>query len=100
LWLDRRVSIFLDRSTELSSSASKNVAYILVKCEPGFEEQVVDALKKIDMIVSVDQVYGGPYDIVVKIKCRMIKELNSTIWRIRRLYRIKFTQTLLVGGFA
>jgi hypothetical protein len=81
----------LDRSTELTSSDSKNIAYILVKCEAGFEEQVVEAPKKIDMVVSVDQVYGRPYDIVVRIKCQMIKELNSTIWRIRRLYRIKFT---------
>jgi|SoiMethySBSTD1v2_1073268.scaffolds.fasta_scaffold689884_2 hypothetical protein len=89
----------LNRSTE-SFATSKNIAYILLKCEPGFEEDVIGVLKKIHRVTRIDQVYGGPYDIVVKIKCDMPKELNSTVWRIRRINRIKFTQTLLVGGFA
>jgi len=89
----------LDRATK-SVSSSRNVAYILIKCEPGFEEQVINALKKTDGVVKVDQVYGSPYDMVVKIKCDMLKELNSTVWRIRRINGIRFTQTLLVGGFA
>ncbi len=82
------------------ASASKNVAYILLKCEPGFEEQVFNSLKKTKGVVEVDQVYGSHYDIVVKIKCDMLKELNSTVWRIRRINKIRFTQTLLLGDFA
>lgn len=90
----------MDRSTELASSASKNVAYILVKCEPGFEEEVLNSLKKTKGVVEVDQVYGSPYDIVTKIKCVSIKELNSTVWRTRRANGIRLTQTLVVGEFA
>jgi DNA-binding Lrp family transcriptional regulator len=82
------------------ASISKNVAYILLKCEPGFEEQVFNSLKKTKGVVQVDQVYGSHYDIVVKIKCDMLKELNSTVWRIRRINKIRFTQTLLLGDFA
>lgn len=82
------------------TSISKNVAYILLKCEPGFEEQVFNSLKKTKGVVEVDQVYGSHYDIVVKIKCDMLKELNSTVWRIRRINKIRFTQTLLLGDFA
>lgn len=82
------------------ASISKNVAYILLKCEPGFEEQVFNSLKKTKGVVEVDQVYGSHYDIVVKIKCDMLKELNSTVWRIRRINKIRFTQTLLLGDFA
>lgn len=89
----------MDRTTELSSN-SKNLAYILVKCEPGFEKQVINSLKKTKGVVEVDQLYGSPYDMVVKIKCDMLKELSSTIWRIRRINGIRFTQTLLVGHFA
>jgi DNA-binding Lrp family transcriptional regulator len=89
----------LDQATELASS-SKNLAYILVKCEPSFEEQVFNSLKKTKRVVQVDQVYGSHYDIVVKIKCDVLKELNSTVWRIRRINGIRFTQTLLVGDFA
>lgn len=88
-----------DRVIELAS-ISKNVAYILLKCEPGFEEQVFNSLKKTKGVVEVDQVYGSHYDIVVKIKCDMLKELNSTVWRIRRINKIRFTQTLLLGDFA
>lgn len=84
---------------ELSSSNSNNVAYILVKCELGFEEQVVNALKKTQAVVQVDRVYGSTYEAVVKIKCDTLKELNSTIWHIRRIHKIMFTQTLLVGSF-
>ena len=83
-----------------SASRSKNVAFILIKCEPGFEGQVFNALKKTHGVVEVDLVYGSPYDIVVKIRCHMLKELNTTVWRVRRISGIRFTQTLLVGSFA
>lgn len=89
----------MDRATEPTSS-SRNSAYILAKCEPGFEEQVFNSLKKTRGVVEVDQVYGSPYDIVVKIKCDRLKELSSTVWRIRRINGIRLTQTLLVGDFA
>ncbi len=89
----------MDRATEPTSS-SRNSAYILAKCKPGFEEHVFKLLKKTGGVVEVDQVYGSPYDIVVKIKCDGLKELSSTVWRIRRLNGIRLTQTLLVGDFA
>lgn len=89
----------MDRATEPTSS-SRNSAYILAKCEPGFEEHVFNLLKKTRGVVEIDQVYGSPYDIVVKIKCDRLKELSSTVWRIRRINGIRLTQTLLVGDFA
>ncbi|HET6730390.1 MAG TPA: Lrp/AsnC ligand binding domain-containing protein [Nitrososphaeraceae archaeon] len=89
----------MDRATE-STSSSRNSAYILLKCEPGFEEHVFNSLKRTKGVVEVDQVYGSHYDIVVKIKCDGLKELNSTVWRIRRINKIRLTQTLLVGNFA
>lgn len=89
----------MDRATEWAS-LSKNLAYILVKCEPGFEGQVVNVLKKTNGVAKVDQVYGSHYDIVVKIKCDTLEALSSAVWRIRRINNIRFTQTLLVGNFA
>jgi DNA-binding Lrp family transcriptional regulator len=88
----------LNRPTELDSD-SKNVAYMLVKCEPGFERQVLRSLKKINVAVEVEQVYGSPYDIVVKIECNNINELTSNVWLIRRIDGIRLTQTLLVGSY-
>jgi DNA-binding Lrp family transcriptional regulator len=69
-------------------------------CEPGFEEEVFNSLKKTKGVVEVDQVYGSTYDIVVKINCTSIKELDSAVWRTRRVSGIRLTQTLLVGDFA
>jgi DNA-binding Lrp family transcriptional regulator len=79
---------------------SKNSAYLLVKCEPGFEEEVLNSLKKTKGVVEVDQVYGSPYDMVIKIKCDNLNELSSTVWRTRRASGIRFTETLIVGEFA
>ncbi|MDQ3851329.1 MAG: hypothetical protein M3299_00675 [Thermoproteota archaeon] len=60
----------------------------------------MEALKKFDSIIEIDQVYGSRCDILVKIKCNILRELNSTIWQIKRIKRIRFKQILLVGGFA
>lgn len=90
--------MYLNRATKLASNP-KNCAYILVKCEPGFEQQVLNSLKETKGVVQVDQVYGSLYDIVVELKCDGLKQLNSAVWRIRRLSGIRFTQTLLVGNF-
>lgn len=79
--------------------SSRNSAYILVKCEPGLEEEVLNSLKKTKGIVEVDQVYGSPYDMVVKITCDSLEELDSTVWRTRRANGIRLTQTLIVGNF-
>jgi hypothetical protein len=47
------------------ASDSKNSANILVKCEPGFEQQVFNSLNKTKGVVQVDQVYGSLYDMLL-----------------------------------
>lgn len=84
---------------ELASGSGQNVAYILVKCKLGLEEKVVNSLKKIDGVAEVEQVYGTPYDIIVKVSCDTPKKLDAVVWRIRRVARVISTQTLLVAAF-
>ncbi len=84
---------------ELASGSGQNVAYILVKCKLGLEEKVVNSLKKIDGVAEVEQVYGAPYDIIVKVSCDTPKKLDAVVWRIRRVARVISTQTLLVATF-
>ena len=98
--MNRLVDVyFFHGATELTH-ISRNSAYILVKCEPGLEEEVLNSLKKTKGVVEVDQVYGSSYDMVIKIKCDSLKELSSTVWRTRRANGIRLTQTLMVGNFA
>lgn len=87
-------------SKEFTSGSGQNVAYILVKCKLGLEEKVVDSLKKIDGIAEVEQVYGTPYDIIVKVVCDTPKKFSAAVWRIRRIARIISTQTMLVASFS
>ena len=85
---------------ESTLGSGQNIAYILVKCKLGLEEKVVSSLKKIDGVAEVEQVYGTPYDIVVKVECDTPKKLGAAVWQIRRTARIISTQTMLVAAFS
>jgi len=70
-------------------------AYILINCETGSEEQVINALKNID---SVKEVHGtfGAYDILAKIESPEVEDLRETItWKIRKIDKIRSTLTLM-----
>jgi len=70
-------------------------AYILINCEIGSEEQVINALKNID---SVKEVHGtfGAYDILAKIESPQVEDLRETItWKIRKIDKIRSTLTLM-----
>ena len=70
-------------------------AYILINCEIGSEEQVINALKNID---SVKEVHGtfGAYDILAKIESPQVEDLRETItWKIRNIDKIRSTLTLM-----
>jgi DNA-binding Lrp family transcriptional regulator len=83
---------------EFTLSTVQHVAYILVKCKLGLEEEVVNALKKVDGVAEVEQVYGTPYDIIVKVRCDTLKKFDSAVWRVRRVPKVISTQTLLVAA--
>ncbi len=87
-------------TNESRSGSDQHLAYILVKCKLGFEPEVANSLKKIDGVAEVEQVYGTPYDIIVKIACDTPKKLDAVVWRVRRIARIISTQTMLVGSFS
>lgn len=80
--------------------SDENIAYILLKCKLGREEIVIDALKQIEGVQEIDQIYGTPYDIIIKIISDNVKELDLLVRKIRRTKEIVSTQTILVGGFA
>jgi len=72
-------------------------AFVLSKCEPGFEETSVSKLKQIDLAKKVQGVFGA-YDIVVELETNGQKSIKDIITRkIRGLDNI-YSTLILQGG--
>ena len=70
-------------------------AYVLVNCDLGSEEAVIEDLRHIE---SVKEIHGtfGAYDIVAKIENPEKEKLRDTItWNIRKLAHVRSTLTLM-----
>jgi DNA-binding Lrp family transcriptional regulator len=70
-------------------------AFVLVNCDLGSEESIIDDLKHIE---SVKEVHGtfGAYDIIAKIESPEREKLRETItWNIRKLEHVRSTLTLM-----
>ncbi len=70
-------------------------AYVLVNCDLGSEEAIIEDLKHIE---SVREVHGtfGAYDIIAKIENPDREKLRETIiWNIRKLEHVRSTLTLM-----
>jgi DNA-binding Lrp family transcriptional regulator len=70
-------------------------AYVLINCELGKEEIILDSLKHME---SVKEVHGtfGAYDIIAKIENSDRDKLRETItWNIRKLQYVRSILTLM-----
>ena len=71
-------------------------AYVLINCDLGFEEQIIEELKHISDVKEVNGVFGA-YDILAKVESDQISTLRETIMsEIRQIGRVESTLTLLV----
>jgi len=69
-------------------------AYILIGCELGAENEIVQKLLKMDKVKDARVVYGD-YDIVVEAESDTESEMDNLITkRIRRLDKVRSTMTL------
>ena len=72
-----------------------DTAYVLINCDLGSEEEILDSLKHME---SVKEVHGtfGAYDIIAKIENQDKNKLRETItWNVRRLQQVRSTLTLM-----
>ena len=70
-------------------------AYILINCELGSEESIIQQLKSLDVVVEVHGTFGA-YDILAKIESSTVEDLRETIsWKIRKIEQIRSTLTLM-----
>ena len=71
------------------------IAYVLVNCELGSEESIIQQLKSLDGVVEVHGTFGA-YDILAKIESSTVEVLRETItWKIRKIDQIRSTLTLM-----
>jgi len=70
-------------------------AYVLINCELGSEESIIQELKNLDNVIEVHGTFGA-YDILAKIESPTVDVLRETItWKIRKIDQIRSTLTLM-----
>ncbi len=70
-------------------------AYVMIACDYGQEEQVLEELKTIDRVKEARGTEGH-YDIVVEIESKTTDEINATVSeKIRRIDGVRSTLILL-----
>lgn len=73
-------------------------AYVLINCDTGYEQSIINELKKMD---SIKEIHGtlGIYDIIAKVESENQEKLKEAIiGDIRKLTNIRSTLTLLGAG--
>ena len=70
-------------------------AYVLINCELGSEESIIEQLKTLDGVIEVHGTFGA-YDILAKIESSTVEVLRETITlKIRKIDKIRSTLTLM-----
>ncbi|MDH3696747.1 MAG: Lrp/AsnC ligand binding domain-containing protein [Nitrosopumilus sp.] len=72
------------------------VVYMLINYNMGFEEHVIDELKRIESVKEIQGVFGM-FDVLVKIESSEVKTLDQTVlMKIQKIKHIQLIQTLIV----
>lgn len=70
-------------------------AYVLINCDLGSEESVIEELKHVDTVKEVHGTFGA-YDIVAKVTSDKSEALRESItWQIRKINNVRSTLTLM-----
>ena len=73
-------------------------AYILINCNMGSEEAVINDLKSIPGVKNVNGVFGA-FDIIVEVQTLTVDKLRETItMKIRKISGTRTTLTLMTVG--
>ena len=69
-------------------------AFVLINCELGSEEKIIEELKTLSDVKDVQGTFGA-YDIIVEIASESVEQIRETItWKIRKIEKIRSTLTL------
>ena len=71
------------------------IAYVLINCDLGSEEAIIQKLKELEGVKEVHGVFGV-YDIIAKVETGTVEKLRETITlKIRKIEEIRSTLTLM-----
>ncbi len=69
-------------------------AFVLINCELGSEEHIIEELKTLSDVKSVQGTFGA-YDIIAEVSSESVEQIRETItWKIRKIGKIRSTLTL------
>ena len=70
-------------------------AYVLINCDLGYEEEIIEELKHLSDVKEVHGTFGA-YDILAKVESDQTTTLRETIiWKIRKMEKVRSTLTLM-----
>jgi DNA-binding Lrp family transcriptional regulator len=73
----------------------KETAYIMINCEVGYEESIIEQLRSIEGVKEVQGVLGN-FDILARIEVSSIESLREIITsKIRKIQKIRCTTTVV-----
>ncbi len=73
-------------------------AYVLINCDMGSEESVINDLKSIIGVKNVNGIFGA-YDIIAEVQTPTVDDLRETItMKIRKISGARSTLTLMAMG--
>ena len=68
---------------------------MLINCDLGFEEQIIEDLKHLSDVKEAHEIFGA-YDILAKVESDQISTLReSVMYEIRKIDRVRSTITLM-----
>lgn len=72
-------------------------AFVLVNCELGFEQDLMQEFRKLPSVSDIKCVFGV-YDLVMKIRAASESEVKEIVSKIRLINNIKSTLTMMIIG--
>jgi uncharacterized protein with GYD domain len=75
-----------------------NIGFILLNCDLGAEEYIVEELKQMTDVKNAYLTFGA-YDVIAEVNSKDEVEFRKTVAAIRRLSRVVSTMTLNVISF-
>ena len=71
------------------------VAYVLINCELGAEEPIIEKLKELEQVKDVFETIGT-HDMMVKLEAENFEKIRELVsWNIQKLDKIRSTSTLI-----
>jgi DNA-binding Lrp family transcriptional regulator len=71
------------------------IAYVLINCELGTEESIIEQLKKLEQVKEVFETFGA-HDIMAKLEADNLEKIRETIsWKVQKIDKIRSTVTLM-----